>query len=289
MGVDILDGDIRGFVEYIPHPMFSSSSAEETLFGPHAPQIEIPHSYNFPEVPEEVAPCRPRRARLTGEEERTLFLRFNYARCRLSRLRTGMRGLFSPMRRREIRLWYGRAVQARNNLVRANVGLVVTIAKRTRIPGVEFTELISEGNLALLRSVAKFDVSRGFKLSTYAYRVILTSFHHLAAEAGRRPHQVQAPFGLDAERSDYDIKRHEIQHADSLDALREVLSGNRAHLTSVESAVLSERFAMNSSGKGRTFSQIGKRVGLSNERVRQIQILAMRKLREVLDRDYLAA
>ena len=62
--------------------------------------------------------------------------------------------------------------------------LVLAMVRRIRMPMVEFVDLISEGNKALLRSVEKFDVSRGFKFSTYACRAILKGFSRLATKTG---------------------------------------------------------------------------------------------------------
>ena len=62
-----------------------------------------------------------------------------------------------------------------------------------------------------------------------------------------------------------------MQRDDSVDALREILARNRAALSDVERTVVMERFAIGTGGKGRTLSEVGKLVGLTNERVRQIQ------------------
>ena len=187
-------------------------------------------------------------------------------------------------------LWYQRVQGARSDLVRANMALVVSMAKRAKIPNVEFSELVSEGNMALLRAVEKFDVARGFKFSTYGCRAILKSFNRLAGKTGRYRRRFPTEFDPSLERSDYDVMKHEIQHEDALDSLGEILSQNRANLTETERTIVMERFAIGSGEKrGRTLSQVGKMVGLTNERVRQIQKLAIAKLRDTLDDKYLVA
>ena len=226
---------------------------------------------------------------LTAKDEVKLFLAYNYARYRLTKLVEAQRRRVSAACAKGMVMWYQRAMVARASLVRANMALVLSMAKRTRIPNVEFSELVSEGNMALLRSVEKFDVARGFKFSTYACRAILKSFNRLATKTGRYRQHFPTEFDPELERSDYDVHKHEIQWDDSLDALREILVRNRARLSEVERTIVLERFAITTRGKGRTLAEVGKIVGLTNERVRQIQNLALDKIREAMNEDYLVA
>ncbi len=69
---------------------------------------------------------------------------------------------------KEIQMIKTRAQEAQDALIRANLRLVVSIAKRYIGRGSSFLDLIQEGNIGLLRAVGKFDPSRGFKFSTYA-------------------------------------------------------------------------------------------------------------------------
>jgi len=281
---------IPASVGYVPSEAFLDPDAEERFFGPGAVLIEIPVWTSFPEVVEEIElGGRGRRARLSAAEEETVFLRYNYARFRLAGLVEAQSTRANTPRARQMVQWYWRAMKCRADLVRANLALVLAMAKRTRIPNVEFGEVVSEGNMALLRSVEKFDVSRGFKFSTYACRAILKSFNRLATKTGRYHQRFPTEYDPDLERSDYDLVRRETERRETVEMVREVLAGNPACLTDVERTVVMERFAIGSHGPRRTLAEVGKMVGLTNERVRQIQNNALAKIREVLAEEFAAA
>jgi RNA polymerase primary sigma factor len=78
-----------------------------------------------------------------------------------------------------------RAVEANQSLIRANLRLVVSVAKRYLGRGINFLDLIQEGNMGLLRAVGKFDPRRGFKFSTYATWWIRQSINRSIAEQAR--------------------------------------------------------------------------------------------------------
>jgi RNA polymerase primary sigma factor len=78
-----------------------------------------------------------------------------------------------------------RAEESNQTLIRANLRLVVSIAKRYLGRGISFLDLIQEGNLGLLRAVSKFDSTRGFKFSTYATWWIRQSISRYIAEHAR--------------------------------------------------------------------------------------------------------
>ena len=77
------------------------------------------------------------------------------------------------------------AVNAKNHIIRANLRLVVSIAKRQFGPGETFFELVSDGNMSLMRAVEKFDFARGYKFSTYASSAIMKNFARTIPERYR--------------------------------------------------------------------------------------------------------
>ncbi len=273
-------------VDYVDSVEFDKSDAEERFFG-EGSEIPVPAWTHFPEVQEEATLPRQKRVALKPGQETHLFLRYNYARRRLAEMIAQQKKRSSLSRAAEMTEWFTRVMKCRSALVRANMALVLAMAKRTRIPNVDFGEIVSEGNMALLRSIEKFNASLGFKFSTYACRAILKSFNRMATKTGRYRSHFPVEYDPEMERSDFDEKRHEIQRDNSVDALREILSQNRAHLTDVERKIVQARFALGTVEKKRTLAEVGKLVGLTNERVRQLQNSALAKIRAALDSEYL--
>ncbi len=291
----LADDQIRIFeripesIDFVDNELFYTDTAELELFGKESRNIDVPAWVHFPEVPEDVEKTPARKTTLSAKDEVRLFLQYNYACYRLSVLLEGNMRRLTAGRIKKMTLWYGRALTIRAKIVRANMALVIAMARRTRIPNVEFTELVSEGNMALLRSVEKFDIARGFKFSTYACRAILKSFNRLATKTGTYRRRFPKEYDPDLERSDWDVRKHDMERNDSIDAVRDILSDNKAKLSNVERTVVLERFAILSRGKGKTLAEVGKIVGLTNERVRQIQNIALDKIRTSLDDGFLAA
>jgi len=273
-------------VQAVRHPCFDDPDVKNRFFGEGAPTIKRPPWTLFPEVPDDVGRM-PHRTALSKDDEVRLFLRYNYARYHLQELIDKQSRRPSKPRALAMLEWHDRTRELRSDLVDANMSLVMAMAKRTRIPNVDFSELVSEGNMALLRAIEKFDVSRGFKFSTYACRAILKSFNRMASKTGRYRTRFGTSYDPDLEQSDYDVRKHEMQRASAAEDLREVVDKNRANLTSVERTIVIERFGLGSTGKGKTLAQVGNLLGLSNERVRQIQKGALPKIREALNERYL--
>jgi len=92
---------------------------------------------------------------------------------------------FSATRRRELRNLVIDGERAKDHLLRANLRLVVSLAKRYTGHGMPFLDLIQEGNLGLIRAVEKFDYAKGFKFSTYATWWIRQAISRAMADQSR--------------------------------------------------------------------------------------------------------
>lgn len=270
-------------LECVVDDSFRSTRAE-TLYSPET----LPHH-------DLAAPtgngARPHNRRtLTLAEERELFLRFNYARFRMMRILKAFKGRrLTVTALRELLAWEKARHQVCDEVVRANLGLVPTMVERSRIVGVDFGELISEGHMALLRAIDKFDCNRGFKFSTYACRAILTALTRAVALMARHRGRFPAEYDPDLQPSDFVQSRRSSDEDDYLGALKSALKGNRAELTRNEKRILNERFGnfgrpgSVDGSEQKTLREVARIFGVTKERVRQIQNRALDKLRNVID------
>ena len=281
-------------LEYVDHELFAGPAAETVIFGRAAEFV--PHSARFTD-PGDDGSCGLSRLSEnevpTAAQEVLLFQRFNYARMKLARLvcQYAQHGLATDAVR-ELLAWGDRAKEIRDLLVRICLPLVPTMAKQARFSNLDFCDLTSEGNCALLRTIMTFDCARGYRFSTYACRAILKSFARVILRTTR--HRNRFPIEFDSEQqqgSSIDSKRED-HHFACIDELRKVLVQNRARLTEIEQTVIRERFALNAEtlqATPKTLDEIGELIGLTKERVRQIQNKALAKLRHDMQKNYLAA
>jgi len=222
---------------------------------------------------------------MKGDEEKQMFLRFNYCKHRLNTLKKKIKaqGLNRQLAEDVIE-WHRRFEHFREYLVRTNLALVLAMAKRTRLGDVDFAEIVSEGNMALLRAVDKFNVERGFKFSTYACRAILKAFSRTAMKSSKYRTRFPVEFEPDMEKSDWvDRKRDEVED-DCIDELKQIVNRNLADLSETEQTVLRRRFNWEQSEEHPlTLEEVGSIIGVTKERVRQIQNKALAKIRKLME------
>jgi RNA polymerase sigma factor (sigma-70 family) len=222
---------------------------------------------------------------MKGQEERLMFLRFNYSKLRLSRVQKQIAkdGLTRELADQFLE-WHRRFEHFREYLVRTNLALVLAMAKRTRLGDVDFAEIVSEGNMALIRAVDKFSIDRGFKFSTYACRAILKAFSRTSLKSARHRTRFPVEFEPDMEKSDWQDRRRGAVEEDCVDELRAIVDRNLADLSSVEETVIRRRFNWQQQEESPlTLEEVGQIIGVTKERVRQIQNKALMKIRGVLE------
>ncbi|MAT80206.1 MAG: hypothetical protein CMJ29_12920 [Phycisphaerae bacterium] len=227
---------------------------------------------------------------LTAAQERVLFLQFNFARFRLESLRLEI-GEERPRdaQVRQIFDWYERIRGLRTQIAESNLALVLAMAKRIRSSDVDFGDLVSEGNMALLRSVDKFDIERGFKFSTYACRAILKAFSRQGMKQTKYRQRFPTEFDPLLEKSNESAERRREDELERAAEAVHVIVENTADLTDIEQEVIHHRFGIDAGAQGRrlTLAQVGTLIGLTKERVRQIQNRALEKLRHTLAERYI--
>ena len=232
-------------------------------------------------------------------------------------------------------------MEARSTMIRANLRLVVKIAHDYANLGLPLLDLISEGNIGLMKAVERFDPAKGGKLSTYAAwwikqaikralanqsKTIRLPVHlvdkiskirrvslQMSEELGREPTDEELaeevglsrakvshlktvairPASLDAPISDEDATAFgEIVGDEDAQTPFEVLRDKNLHdeldevlslLDEREKRIIGARFGLDG-GKPRTLEEVGKKFGVTRERIRQLQNIALTKLRRALQK-----
>jgi RNA polymerase primary sigma factor len=271
---------------FMDSPIFEQKEIEKELFDfEKEPQLPMTSWYQptRDEALDEAMHGAPQL--MKAGEERVMFLRFNFSKRKLSRLQKLIKksGL-TRKRAEDVIEWHRRFEHFREYLVRTNLALVLAMAKRTRLGDVDFAEIVSEGNMALIRAVDKFNVDRGFKFSTYACRAILKAFSRTSLKSSRHKSRFPVEFEPDMEKSDWTDRRRDAVEEDCVDELRAIVNRNLADLSQVEETVIRRRFNWEQNqDTPLTLEEVGQIIGVTKERVRQIQNKALAKIRNVME------
>jgi len=281
-------------VEYVDNPLFRKKTAEDQLFGVKAGSIPQPQTSWYAVCQNQVgnfAAAPKQNVLLNRQQEATLFLRFNYAKCRLSRI---IKKLPAAQRRglkrvpiataRQILNWQRESIKARNHIVSMNLAIVISVAKRLN-DGNDGSDLVANGNLKIVTTAAKFDVSRGFKFSTYLWYALQRGMFKSREEQGK--YNEMFPCDITPESDEhFDVADYDSQENwDDIALMRRILDEGMAKLDMREDFVLRMRFFQpRPDGKRYTLQQVGDELGVSRGVVQLAERAAVKKIRSVWDK-----
>ena len=218
---------------------------------------------------------------LGRSRERALFLKFNFHKYQFVQARRDLDPQFA--RRRDLQVLEGRlrqVTETKNAIIQANLRLVVSVARKHLRAGLSLMELISDGNITLMRAVEGFDLHRGYRFSTYATLALMKGFARSVPTmlAGMiRGRKISSGHKRLAEVPDSRFE-NSTDRLLARDEIHQLLSC----LDDRERSVLMAHYGLSDDRTERpaaTFEQVGERLGLSKQRVRQIEQTAIAKLR----------
>ena len=226
---------------------------------------------------------------LTREQEYHLFRKMNFLKFRSSQLREKLNAadpLVSLMD--EIEELYHQSVEVKNQIVQANLRLVVSIAKRHMQSADDFFSLVSDGNMSLFRAVEKFDYARGNKFSTYASWAIMKNFARSIPDEFKHKDRFRTTgeevfMGREDTRGDHFAQ--EIEQKQRVSQISSILT----KLDQREQQIIIRRFGLDHNQEPLTLKEVGAELGVTKERIRQIEARALTKLREAASVEHIDA
>lgn len=184
-------------------------------------------------------------------------------------------------------------LKAQNEILEANLRFVFNIASRYKGNGAPISDLISEGNLGLVKAIQKFDIDKNVKFISYAVWWVRSSMQEFIK---RRQCSLNIEKDEDSlnglvssngikDEEDEDVYKMEVVLSDEEDEEKRELQKNQrkivdkllSKLSERERYIVEEYYGIN--GKEKNLEEIGKVLGLTKERVRQLKLSAMKKLR----------
>ncbi len=275
----LMDAD----ASYIDSDEFRQRNAESHICGP-APELSESTVSRVPAGLPAYLGELYRVPLLTKSQEQYYFRRMNFRKFQFSELRNEL-DVQKPSARMVSKLeaLLADITEIKSLLIRSNLRLVVSIAKRYLKANAGFFELVSDGNISLIRAVEKFDYARGYKFSTYASWAILKNFarsvpaEHQRLDRFRTGHD--EVFAQSSEsKGSFFIDEH--MNTTQRAVIRELME----ELDGREQKVIACRFGLSEGEEPETLEQVGSRLGVTKERVRQIEVRTLEKLRRIAER-----
>ncbi len=274
--------------DYIPSHDFTERSAEaEILCGKLLDRCDPQDARRSPKVvnlpPHLSGLCEA--PLLTAEQERQLFQRFNYLRFRAAQILDKYdAACFEPSNVAETQWDMERAAGLlraadwhRDCIVEANLRLVISIVKKFVNHQSSFDDLLSDGIMALIRSVDKFDYKLGFRFSTYATQVVRRNSYKFVMDRQQERLKIANSVdehGWDIAADDSESSLDEARWSELRAELKEYLD----RLDKREKLIVRARFSLGGHRRVQTLQRLADRLGISKERVRQLEKRALEKL-----------
>ena len=221
---------------------------------------------------------------LNRQSELELFRRYNYLKYLACIKRADIKAAVVPSRRlKEIEKYLAEAEDIKKMIIEANLRLVVGIAQKHTGGGANLLDLVGEGNFSLISAVEKFDYTRGFRFATFATWVIAKDYARKIPAEAARPDRAGAASIANIQRdlrTSIDAGVVAVERARQ--SLVQVIADN---LNQREQYIIIHHFGLLGTvirKKRKTLQQIGEDLNLSKERVRQIELGALQKLRQSL-------
>ncbi len=219
---------------------------------------------------------------LTHEQEVFYFRRMNFVRWRavevLEEINTSRPSL-KALRKIVADLKQGDA--DRNLIAEHNLRLVIPIAHRLHLRSESVWDYISEGNAALLRAIRGFDYGRGFRFSTYATWAIVNSLQRLAGRQHREAVRFTPTDGIIFDSVEGSLES-ETEEQMRVRVARERIAEMLDALDHRSRSVIAMRFGIGSHDQPKTLKEVGEYLGVSKERVRQIEKKAIDSMMAVV-------
>ena len=266
-------------LDFIPNALFARASAEKVVNQPFPGPVEVKKVRRPSGLPAYLASLYEVPL-LTREQEVWLFRKFNYLKHKAATLREQL----DPERPNarlmdQIERLYDEIVELKNRIVRANLRLVVSIAKRRVSPGDSFFDLVSDGNMSLIRAVEKFDYARGNKFSTYASWAIMKNYARTIPDEHKRRDRFRAA-DMEMLQTATDRRADEYQQRLAANDRLQQVSKFLDRLDQREQTIIIRRYGLDHEREPQTLKEVGSALGVTKERVRQIEAKALEKLRE---------
>lgn len=270
-------------VDFINSAEFSARNAETVICG-QAPEIDNSSVGRIPAGLPAYLTELYRVPLLTKAQEQYYFRRMNFRKFQFSQLRSELDAA-KPSARvvSKLEALLADISEIKNLLIQSNLRLVVSIAKRYLKANSGFFELVSDGNISLIRAVEKFDYSRGNKFSTYASWAILKNFARSVPAEHQRMDRFRT--GNDEIFAQSLEQRGSILIDEHMNTTqRAVIREMMQELDGREQKVIACRFGLSEGEEPETLEQVGSRLGVTKERVRQIEVRTLEKLRRIAGR-----